>query len=460
MLIKIFFLLPTLLLFIILTLSLLFRFRIFFKKYCIYILFPLVIINTIFFALLLPYFSPIDEGGHFAYVEHLAVEKTLPLLSDYVSKNNLALLEHTYPNPSSLEASKIGFGGQIYESFQPPLYYLAGSIVYSLTNNNAELSVYALRLLNTIIFSITIFIWYKALFYIEKNIFANKDTILPFLSFIFALIPGLAVRMVCVSNAVLELLFSTLLIFFLIRFLYVDLKNKHLIILGTLLGLLLLTRFSSFFLILIVIAYLIYKRKRIFKNLLVVGLLTTILLLPWFAFNYKNYGSLTSNKNAKEIQAYIVNPGHENYGMSYLASKTFILFDTFWSPDDVPQNVVKFVYYSQIITFLGFITPLIILFSIFYLILSYREFKKSSFLQVWCLAILVIFLNIIQLYSIVLIEDWPVLGGRYLSPSILAFIIMFGFVFNSFVLKRFINIFYYILSLFILFIFSFYLFCL
>jgi hypothetical protein len=69
--------------------------------------------------------AQIDEAQHFAYVEELAEDARLPWLGrDTVSDEVLAISHGTSPGPSPVDPAAAGLGGQSYEAFQPPLYYV------------------------------------------------------------------------------------------------------------------------------------------------------------------------------------------------------------------------------------------------------------------------------------------------------------------------------------------------
>jgi len=100
------------------------------KKY----LFPLAIAifftNGLVYLYGMPYWNPIDEGSHFAYIDFLAKEKRLPLLSDRPAEEVLAIAERVYPDKPKIKPEDAGLAGYLYEAFQPPLYYLTALPFY------------------------------------------------------------------------------------------------------------------------------------------------------------------------------------------------------------------------------------------------------------------------------------------------------------------------------------------
>ena len=71
-----------------------------------------------------PLWTLVDEGAHFDYVQSIADDGRLPVVTDLVSPQVEAIAEHVYPAPPRKDPAKIGLGGRSYEAQQPPLYYL------------------------------------------------------------------------------------------------------------------------------------------------------------------------------------------------------------------------------------------------------------------------------------------------------------------------------------------------
>ncbi len=94
------------------------------------------------FAVQTPAWQAPDEPAHYNYIAHLATERTLPVLrvGDYDQKYRDHLLRKNFPAELSVAELR-------YESYQPPLYYLAGAVVYALSDGN----LIALRLFGVVL---------------------------------------------------------------------------------------------------------------------------------------------------------------------------------------------------------------------------------------------------------------------------------------------------------------------
>jgi hypothetical protein len=65
-------------------------------------------------------FAEIDERAHLAYVQEFAESARIPWVGrDYVSWQELAIEQHTYPRPSGLIPRLLGVCGSSYEGWQP-----------------------------------------------------------------------------------------------------------------------------------------------------------------------------------------------------------------------------------------------------------------------------------------------------------------------------------------------------
>jgi len=83
------------------------------------------------FAVQTPAWQAPDEPAHYNYIAHIATEGTLPVLrvGDYDQDYRDHLLRKNFP-------PELSVAGLRYESYQPPLYYLAGALVYTLSDGN------------------------------------------------------------------------------------------------------------------------------------------------------------------------------------------------------------------------------------------------------------------------------------------------------------------------------------
>jgi hypothetical protein len=148
-----------------------------------------------------PTFAEVDERAHYSYVQEVAEERRLPVLGrDLISPEAQAVEDGTWPRPSPRDPRELGFEGQSYEAFQPPLYYLVTAPVFALVDDYRH-KLYGLRAFDLLLLLCAV----ALLALLARAVFAGR-WLLPFsLGLAVLLWPGVLVRMVTVSNSALEL---------------------------------------------------------------------------------------------------------------------------------------------------------------------------------------------------------------------------------------------------------------
>jgi hypothetical protein len=68
-----------------------------------------------------PLWTLVDEGAHFDYVQAIADEERLPVITDLASPEVEAIDENVYPAPPRRDRANRGLAGRSYEAQQPPL---------------------------------------------------------------------------------------------------------------------------------------------------------------------------------------------------------------------------------------------------------------------------------------------------------------------------------------------------
>ncbi|MCB0062236.1 MAG: hypothetical protein KDE19_08980, partial [Caldilineaceae bacterium] len=99
----------------------------------------LYLVAALNFAIKTPPWQAPDEPAHYNYIAHIATEGSLPVLrmGDYDEEYRGFLVSQHFPPGESIDSLR-------YESYQPPLYYLLGALVYWFSAG----SLLAVRLLN------------------------------------------------------------------------------------------------------------------------------------------------------------------------------------------------------------------------------------------------------------------------------------------------------------------------
>ncbi len=263
---------------------------------CIFILFyrlfrakaiyVLLLIEGICFIAIIGYFLPTDECCHFAYVEHITTRHKLPTVRDYMSNTIFSMEEHIYPEPSTRDPAKRGLAGYIYQAMHPPLYYLLASAVCAVTPGNWVHKFYSLRVLGLLTLLATVFVIGKSHRELVSRQVISEDNFLFFsILCVFALTPGILLRMITISNLHLALLLCGLFYHQVMRLegSSEEMTVSRVALLGVLTGCIIATHFFNVILVIVGAAFLLLRRA---CRLLPVYLgCAAIVVLPWLLFN-------------------------------------------------------------------------------------------------------------------------------------------------------------------------------
>jgi 4-amino-4-deoxy-L-arabinose transferase-like glycosyltransferase len=121
--------------------------------------------KSLIWAFINPPFNTGDESAHLAYIMQVRNNNALPIFK--YAPNCSSGENTTPPDPSTLAliqssgyAQLAPFTAQPYESYQPPLYYLAAALVASpLPKNDAVGTLYAARALSALLVAVTVVIF-------------------------------------------------------------------------------------------------------------------------------------------------------------------------------------------------------------------------------------------------------------------------------------------------------------
>ncbi len=358
--------------------------------------------------------AEIDERAHFSYIQYVAEDQRLPVLGvDEMGEEIRAIAQGTYPGPPSIPASRDPLGGQSYEAFQPPLYYLLAAPVF-LVNSETLAKVDWVRAFDLLLLLAAA----GALYLLARQAF-GRDDLLPFAGGLAVLLfPGVLVRGVTVSNTALELPLALLFLAVLWR---ADAGGSRRALLGagTLLGLALLTKLTLAFLIPLYAVVLVRNLRRHAERRLATALgavlIPALLLAPWTAFNLHHYDSLSANERARDMQSAAgIPPERSRTGTDVLPEKNWNLTDAFlpqeWDSKrnrmsalvDIVGNGLKLVFFGLPALLLAIRPGL----------LRTREFG---------LLVAPVLLGVLMINLTLLVEDWDIFLARYFYPVLPAF---------------------------------------
>lgn len=254
----------------------------------------------------LPVWALVDEQAHYDYVQSLAEDQRIPDV-----RTDLSSPEAREINDGPDE----GLAGRNYEAFQPPLYYLVAAPVFAAGGDHLA-KVYILRTLGVVLLMAAVWL----LWLLARRVAPDA----PEGVFAFAacslLVPGVAVRIVTVSNAGLEVVLALAAVLALWRA-HAERDARSLVAAGALVGAALLTRLTVVDLVpvLAIVAAGFARRQPAFAALALV--LPALLLAPWLVGNLDRYGSPTAWAEVRDMQEPVINPTGRDYGAGDLDRK-------------------------------------------------------------------------------------------------------------------------------------------
>jgi 4-amino-4-deoxy-L-arabinose transferase-like glycosyltransferase len=379
-----------------------------------------IIALMVFTAFDQPFYARIDERADVSYVEYLSDHARLPVLGKTCVQNNLVALQPGYPGHSPGESCDGNLNAASYESFQPPLYYAVGSLVFKVPLSIRG-KVRALRLLSVLLTLITIVILIR---FVRRE-FGDRSQPIIALTLCFFLVPGVVLRASTVSNGPMEILIATC--FFVCAWSAVRSPTPRRILLtGLVLGLALLTKTTLTYLILIeglVIAACLYRRRDgpVVLASVAAGVIALGLIAPWVAFNERHYHAVTADAAAQRLQRPSQNPHHYHYHLGDVPIRVLMLADILpqeWEVPHIVQNHGTPVNATPPRRLLAGTLWAAILVT-----LGLALWRGSVPRRYWWFALPVV-LTIGELTWLLLAEQWDVFVVRYTYPTLIPFAVL------------------------------------
>ena len=217
------------------------------RVYLIAIIVAYLVAATLFALATPPWQNP-DEPAHYNNIAHIAGGDGLPVLrmGDYDQVYQGQLLESRFPLTMTVAPLR-------YESYQPPLYYLAAAPIFLVTNG----SLLALRLFNVLLGAVALVLLYACL----ELVFPTKPLLSVGATAFAALLPMHVAMSAAVNNDGLAELLLVAALLVLLKWMHAQFYARgegrglthrvvrspgHLIILGVLLGLGLETKIYAY----------------------------------------------------------------------------------------------------------------------------------------------------------------------------------------------------------------------
>jgi hypothetical protein len=403
---------------------------------------PLVVIFLAYLALAALYaaFTPKwqvpDEPAHFNYIRAIAETGALPVLQrgdydhDYLEKIKAA----KFPATMSIDAIR-------YESYQPPLYYLAATPVY-LASRGAGLDaqVFALRMFSAALGAFVLLL----AFAVAREIFPDDDLLALAAVGAIATVPMYIAISASVSNDIAGVLVLSLILLLAVKRAKGAIRDTQFAILGgVLFGAALLTKTTTYVpgTVLLIGAEIARVRgsrgagerggrSRIpnseFRILILLFALAALIASPMFLRNAHTYGIADPLGIARHDAIVVGQPTTAEmiaqYGFSRIAFDFFaVTFKSFWAQFGWMGVLVN----DRIYVALFLLSATAVLGFTFHASRIIRRRELLTATQPWCIGLLMLLLVIAFADYVAYNFKFLQLQGRYLFPAIIP-IALFG----------------------------------
>jgi len=337
--------------------------------------------------------APIDEHGHFDYVQTIADQHRLPTIDP------------------KLELG-VSFGRHTYEAFQPPLYYAAAAPLLKISHAH-HTRVTILRAFDLALLLGAVYVLWR----LARLAFGTNS--LPAFAFglAFFVLPSVIVRSITVSYEPMAIL---LVLAFLTLLLKADRTDgreggRWLLAAAAVLGLALLTTLLVAYVLPLFALVLLRKlwRDRTPASLLrlaACAAVPVLLLSPWLAYNEVHYKALTANGIARDVQQPLINPHNHDYTLAEVPHLTADATRSFLLPDEWGH------YYGEVRSLPYVRDVLVVLFLVVPLLLSLLR-PRLLVGEPGIFFGLPLALNAVFVEASTVVTNWPLTPGRYIQTS-------------------------------------------
>ncbi|MBE0429924.1 MAG: glycosyltransferase family 39 protein [Thermoleophilia bacterium] len=298
-------------------------------------LWAVLLAQGVFFALIQPVWSRVDEAQHFHFVQFIVEDQALPVagrtfISPEVMEVSLArnqwswrpagmLSTPAYLDPDSWitvppelderESEKWirrNLWRFNYEAMQPPLYYMVNAPVYAALPDNSFVRLYGMRLLAALMASAMVPVAYL----MAREAFPDSRLVVYGTPAVVLMTQGYALNMSQVTNDALAIPLAAASILVLLRMVSRGLSWKRSLLAGGLAGASMLAKLTAVFLLplallapAVLLAYHREKLKRVLVHAGVMMVVPASLLAPWLVRNLAVYGDPTGSNAAQPLMS-------------------------------------------------------------------------------------------------------------------------------------------------------------
>lgn len=374
------------------------------------------------YAIYTPKWQAPDEPAHFNYIRSIAETGALPVLQsgdydqDYLEKIKAAKF------PASLSIDSIR-----YESYQPPLYYLAAAPIYLIAHaGGLDATVISLRLFSVVLGGLLLLVAFN----IVREIFPDDRFLALAAVGAIATVPQHIAISASIGNDTAAELLLALILWLAVRRIKNEIADKRFVILGgTLFGAALLTKQTAYvpgaaLLIGAEIARLklqnIHFTFYSLRFMLLSFAVSAILFAPWLVRGMLTYGITDPLGIARHDAIVVGQPTTaemiERYGLTHIVFDYFaITSKSFWAQFGWMGVLIN----DRLYVLLFAVTGIAILGFLFWSLKITRHRETLTQVQHWCVGLLVILVITTVADYIAYNFKFFQLQGRYLFPAMI-----------------------------------------
>ncbi len=375
------------------------------------------------YAVFTPKWQTPDEPAHFNYIRHLAETSTLPVLqpgdfnADYLEQIKAA----KFPPSMSIDAIR-------YESYQPPLYYLAATPVYLIARGfGVDATVIILRLVSVAFGAIVLLVAFN----IVREIFSDDDLLALATIGLMATVPQHLAVSASISNDLAAELVLILILWLAVKRVKNTLGDAQFTILGgVLFGAALLTKTTTYVpgAALLAVAEIAHSGRwsAAVGQLLKLFALALLIAAPMFIRGALTY-SITDPLGIARHDAIVVGQltTAQVIDQSGLKSVVFkfgaVTFKSFWAQFGWMGVLVN----DRIYVALAMLGAIALLGFMFYVFRILRHREIWTMVQRWCVGLLLVLLVVATVDYIGYNFKFFQPQGRYLFPALISIAVFF-----------------------------------
>ena len=297
-------------------------------------------------------YSNADESGHFDLINHIVSHNSLQTF-----KENKDFIYLNAANDSVNEITE----DVNHEAVQAPFYYMVMALFGKLVKN-AYARLHLFRLLSLFFILIVFCFVHKTIKLLSNHGFFIDEDIYRISLLLTVFSPGCMLRASRVNNETMTCVLISILVYVAVRCLIYGFSIKSYWLMAFLSALCFLTKVTTVY-VYLVIAIAAIMQKRI-KEVILPGIASSLIILPWFAFNLLEYGHLTAMKEHLDIVLPIENPNH--VPVNIVDSFFSVFTDSYYSGQETVFSLGELLWIQAlfVLALFGFIH------------ISYHTFKK------------------------------------------------------------------------------------